>query len=78
MSSMRYRVTIEVDEDGVFIAECPALPGCISQGKTRAEAVANIKDAIEGYLASLKKHGEPIPPPISEEKRDGSFISPLT
>jgi antitoxin HicB len=64
--SMRFRVIIEPDEDGVFIAECPALPGCVSQGKTRDEAMANIRDAIEGYLASLKKHGEPIPPPITE------------
>lgn len=64
---MLYRVTIEVDEDGVFIAECPSLPGCVSQGKTRPEAVANIKDAIQDYLASLKKHGEAIPPPITEE-----------
>jgi antitoxin HicB len=64
---MKYRVVIEPDEDGVFVAECPALPGCISQGKTRAEALANIKDAMTGYLASLKKHGEPPPPPISEE-----------
>jgi antitoxin HicB len=64
---MKYRVVIEPDEDGVFVAECPALPGCISQGKTRAEALANIKDAMIGYLASLKKHGEPTPPPISEE-----------
>jgi antitoxin HicB len=65
-SAMRFRVIIEPDEDGVFIAECPALPGCVSQGKTRDEAMANIRDAIEGYLASLKKHGEPIPPPITE------------
>ena len=64
---MRFRIIIEQDEDGVFVAECPSLPGCISQGKTRKEAVANIKDAIEGYLASLKKHNEPIPPSISEE-----------
>jgi len=64
---MKYRVTIETDEDGVFIAECPALPGCISQGATREEALAQIKDAIEGYLASLEKHGEAIPPPITEE-----------
>ncbi len=64
---MRFRIIIEEDEDGVFVAECPSLPGCISQGKTRKEAVANIKDAIEGYLASLKKHNEPIPPSISEE-----------
>ena len=64
---MKYRVVIEPDEDGVFVAECPTLPGCVSQGKTRAEALANIKDAMTGYLASLKKHGEPVPPPISEE-----------
>ena len=64
---MRYRILIEQDEDGCFVAECPALPGCISQGKTRKEAVANIQDAIEGYIESLKKHKEPIPPPIEEE-----------
>jgi predicted RNase H-like HicB family nuclease len=64
---MRYRIVIEEDEDGVFIAECPALHGCISQGKTREEALENIQDAIRGYLESLKKHGEPIPPSISEE-----------
>jgi len=64
---MKYRVLIEPDEDGTFVAECPALPGCISEGKTREEAIANINDAIEGYLASLRKHGEPIPPPITEK-----------
>jgi antitoxin HicB len=64
---MKYRVVIEPDEDGVFVAECPVLPVCISQGKTRAEALANIKEAMTEYLASLKKHGEPAPPPISEE-----------
>jgi antitoxin HicB len=66
-SVMLYRIIIDQDEDGVFVAECPTLPGCISQGHTREEAVANIKDAIAGYLASLKKHGEPIPLPITEE-----------
>jgi len=64
---MKVRILIEQDEDGVFVAECPSLPGCVSQGKTRREAVANIKDAIRGYLASLKKHNEPIPPSIDEE-----------
>ena len=63
----RYRVLIEQDEDGVFVAECPSLPGCVSQGRTRDEAIANIKDAIAGYLESLRKHNEPIPPPIWEE-----------
>ena len=51
----------------MFVAECPTLPGCISQGKTRKEAVENIKDAMKGYLESLKKHNEPIPFSIEEE-----------
>jgi predicted RNase H-like HicB family nuclease len=55
---MKYRVTIEQDEDGIFVAEVPALPGCISQGKTRAEAVENVKEAIELYLESLEAHGD--------------------
>jgi len=64
---MKYRVVIQQDEDGVFVAEVPALPGCLSQGKTRKEAVKNIQEAMEAYLESLKKHNEPIPPPITEE-----------
>lgn len=64
---MKFRVLIQPDEDGVFVAECPALPGCISQGATRAEAIANIREAMSGYLASLAKHNEPVPLPISEE-----------
>ena len=64
---LRYRVLIAEDEDGQFVAECPSLPGCISQGETRELALENIHDAISGYLESLKKHGDPIPPSISEE-----------
>lgn len=64
---MRYRALIEQDEDGVFIAEVPALPGCISEGHSRAEAVENIREAIAAYLESLEAHGEPIPPAITEE-----------
>ena len=64
---MRYRVLVEQDEDGVFVAEVPALPGCVSQGKTRSEAVDNIKEAIAGYLESLEAHGDPVPPSIAEE-----------
>ncbi len=64
---MRYRILIEQDEDGMFVVECPTLPGCVSQGKTRNEALENIKDAIKGYLDSLMKHNEPIPPTIQEE-----------
>ena len=64
---MKFRILIEPDEDGVFVAECPSLPGCISQGRTRDEAVTNIRDAIQGYLASLAKHNEAAPLPITEE-----------
>ena len=48
-------------EDGYWVAECPSLPGCISQGETRATAIANIKEAIEGYLLALQEDGLPIP-----------------
>ncbi|HZG50525.1 MAG TPA: type II toxin-antitoxin system HicB family antitoxin [Pyrinomonadaceae bacterium] len=57
---MKYRVLIETDEDGVFVAEAPSLPGCISQGTTREEALANIKEAIAVYLESLEAHGEAV------------------
>jgi predicted RNase H-like HicB family nuclease len=61
---MKYRILIEQDEDGVYIAEVPSLPGCISQGATRNEVIDNITEAIEGYLESLANHNEPIPPVI--------------
>ena len=64
---MKYRALIEQDEDGIFVAEVPALPGCISQGQTRAAAVENIKEALALYLESLEAHGEPVPPSITEE-----------
>lgn len=64
---MKFRVVIEQDEDGKFTASCPTLPGCWSQGVTRDEARRNITDAMTGYLESLRKHGDPIPPPIEVE-----------
>ena len=64
---MKYRVLIEQDEDGVYVAEVPSLPGCISQGATREQALENIKEAIAVYLESLEAHNEPVPPPITEE-----------
>ncbi len=64
---MKFRIHLEQDEDGQFVASCPTFPGCISEGKTRDEAKLNIADAITGYLASLQKHDEPIPPSITEE-----------
>jgi len=64
---MKHRVLIEQDEDGIYVAEVPSLPGCISQGQTREEAVENVREAIAAYLESLEAHGDPIPPPITEE-----------
>ena len=57
---MKYRVIIEQDEDGMFVVEVPSLPGCISQGKTREEALKNIQEAIELYIENLKVHNETI------------------
>jgi antitoxin HicB len=64
---MKYRIQIELDEDDVFVATCSSLPGCVSQGKTREESASNIKEAIEAYIISLKRHNEPIPPGISAQ-----------
>ncbi len=63
---MKHRVLIEQDEDGVFVAEVPSLPGCVSQGATRSEALNNVQKAISGYLESLEEHDEPVPPAIVE------------
>jgi predicted RNase H-like HicB family nuclease len=68
--AMKFRIVIEQDEDGKFAASCPTLPGCWSQGDTREEARRNIADAMTGYLESLNKHGDPIPPAISEDVID--------
>ena len=56
---MEYTVVLVKDAStGWFVAEVPELPGCVSQGKTKADALENVKDAIQGYLESLKKHPE--------------------
>ena len=56
----RFAVSLESDEDGYIVASCPQFPGCHSQGRTRQEAVGNIEEAIRGYIASMKHHGEDI------------------
>ncbi|MEW6352145.1 MAG: type II toxin-antitoxin system HicB family antitoxin [Thermodesulfobacteriota bacterium] len=55
---------IEQDQDAVFVAEVPALPGCISQGSTRQVALDHVKEAISAYRDGLNKHDEPIPSPV--------------
>ncbi|WP_123929551.1 type II toxin-antitoxin system HicB family antitoxin [Thermodesulfitimonas autotrophica] len=54
-------VYLQPAEEGGYIASVPALPGCVTQGETREEALQMAQDAIRGYIESLKKHGEPLP-----------------
>ena len=61
MDVKQFAVTLDSDEDGFYVSSCPALPGCHSQGRTRDEALNNIAQAIRGYLASMRKHGETLP-----------------
>jgi predicted RNase H-like HicB family nuclease len=58
---MRYTVVLEQEADGGYVASVPALPGCVSQGDSRDEALANIREAIELYLDDCRDAGDPIP-----------------
>lgn len=69
MASKR-QVLLHRGEDGWWVVECPSLPGCVSQGKTQAEAVKNIKEAIQAYIESLELDGEPVP----EDTLDASLV----
>jgi predicted RNase H-like HicB family nuclease len=57
---MKFTVTINRDEDGVWVVECPAIPGCVSQGKTKEEAIENVKDAIKLCLEVRAERGLPL------------------
>jgi predicted RNase H-like HicB family nuclease len=57
---MKFLATLDRDEDGVWIAECPSIPGCVSQGKTRDEAIANIQEAIAACLEVRAEKGLPL------------------
>jgi predicted RNase H-like HicB family nuclease len=63
---MKFLVTIDRDEDGVWVAECPSIPGCVSQGDTRGEALANVQEAI---VLCLEVRAELGPPLIIETKQ---------
>jgi predicted RNase H-like HicB family nuclease len=58
---MKRKLLLYPGEDGYFVAEVPSLPGCLSQGKTREEALANIEEAMELYVAVLDDRGEAVP-----------------
>jgi predicted RNase H-like HicB family nuclease len=55
------QVMIYPGQDGYFVAECPSLRGCVSQGSTREEAITNIREAIRAYIAALEDDGLPVP-----------------
>jgi len=57
---MKFIITLFQDEDGVFIAECPAIPGCVSQGKTESDAETNIREAIKECLEVRAEKGMPL------------------
>lgn len=57
---MKFNVTLDRDEDGIWIAECPSIPGCVSQGQTKVEALENIKDAISACLHVRAERGLPL------------------
>jgi len=57
---MKFVTTLQQDEDGMWVAECPAIPGCVSQGKTREEASRNLKEAMQACLDVRKEKGMPL------------------
>jgi predicted RNase H-like HicB family nuclease len=65
------QVIIYPGEDNHWVVECPSLPGCITQGKTKGEAIANIKEAIQGYVKALEQDGLPVP----EERFDSMLLA---
>ncbi len=64
---MRYTVVLEREEDGGFVASVPALPGCVSQGDTRAQALKNIQEAIALYVEDCRDAGDPVPTEAGKE-----------
>ena len=70
---LQYTVVFEPAEEGGYTVTVPSLPGCISEGDTFEEALANIKEAIEAYLESIYKHGEEIP-----EENEKPFVGTIT
>ena len=64
---MRYTVVLEQESDGGYVASVPALAGCVSQGDTRAEVLANIREAIELYVEECRNAGDPVPNEVGKE-----------
>ncbi len=73
---LSYNVQLEPQKEGGYTVTVPALPGCISEGETIEEALANIKDAIEGSIYVLAKHKRPIPIEVTQQERVKVFALP--
>ena len=71
---MRYTVILEQEGDGGYVATVPALPGCVSQGDDRAEALANVREAIELYIEDCREAGDPVPTEIGREFVDNEAV----
>lgn len=69
--NQRRQVLVYPGEDGFWVVECPSLPGCISQATTKEQALANIKEAIEGYIAALQADGLQVP----EDRFDAELVA---
>jgi predicted RNase H-like HicB family nuclease len=67
MVAMRYTVVLEQEADGGFVASVPALPGCVSQGETREDAMSNIREAAELYVEDCIASGDPVPTEAGRE-----------
>ena len=76
MNTVTYTVHIEPAEEGGFVAFFPALPGCQTQGETLEEVIAMAKDALAGYLETLRENGDPIP--VEKSGPRASFDLPLS
>ena len=72
---MKYTVILQRESDGGYVAVVPALPGCVSQGDTRAEALKDIEEAIELYLEDVREAGEPIP--VESDREYVEVTAPL-
>jgi predicted RNase H-like HicB family nuclease len=68
MTCVEYTVIIEPADDGTFSVYVPDLPGCVSTGRTREDAVDSIREAIQGHIQTLRDLGEPVPPPRSQSQ----------
>jgi antitoxin HicB len=73
---MRYTVILQRESDGGYVATVPALPGCVSQGDTREQALRNIQEAAEGYVEDILATGDPLP--LEDDHREFVELNTLT